>query len=179
MTSTAALVGVQWRLQLWRLGWSPPGWWEWLLWESSLISYQEPLFEQNPPVQTCHSQQAPSLSDSPTFQPDWRLSVSVSVTAQLVSLLQVSPGSPISLVMTQPASTVSADEHCPCAPATSFIPPSSDKHPGPSWRHSILPVWQGREPLTRVSSKTPAAGPARARPRVVAALVPTLVLGNL
>ena len=44
-------------------------------------------------------------------------------TARLFSLLQASPGSPISLVMTQPASTVPEGEHSPCAsPTLSLFP---------------------------------------------------------
>ena len=121
----------------------------------------------------------PGLSHSLSFQPHWRLSGSGSIMAQLFSLLQASPGSPISLVMTQPASTVSAGEHCPCASATSFIPPSDFKHPGPSWCHSILPVWQGRELLIWLSSKNPMAVPTSMGPRAAVALVPVLVPGTL
>lgn len=44
--------------------------------------------------------------------------------AKLFSLLQMSPVSWISVVMTQPVSTVSAGEHCPCAsPTSSLFPP--------------------------------------------------------
>ena len=123
--------------------------------------------------------QAPGLSYSPTFQLEWRLSRSWPIKAQHFCFLQASPGSPISLVMTQPASTVSVGEHCPCVSATSsFFPPSDFKHPGPSWCLSILPVWQGREPLTWLSSKTLVAGPG-AGPGAAAALVPALVPGTL
>ena len=38
--------------------------------------------------------------------------------AQIISHLQVSPGSPISLVLSQPATTVSAEEHCLCGSPT-------------------------------------------------------------
>ena len=54
--------------------------------------------------------------------------------AQLFSLLQVSPGSPISLVMTQLGSTVSAGEYNPCVSATlSLLQPMTSHiqvHPG-------------------------------------------------
>ena len=45
-------------------------------------------------------------------------------------------------------------------PLCLYFPPCSDfKYPGPSWWCSILPVWQGRELLTWISSKAPVAGP--------------------
>ena len=58
--------------------------------------------------------------------------------SQLFSLLQGSPSSPISLVMTQPASTVSGCELPLCVCHFVFIPPSDFKHPGPSWCCSNL-----------------------------------------
>ena len=42
-----------------------------------------------------------------------------------------------------------------------FIPPSDFKHPGPSWCHSILLVWQGRELLIWLSSRDPVVGIGR------------------
>ena len=82
--------------------------------------------------------------------------------ARLFSLLQASPGSPISVVMTQLASTISAGEHHPCASLTSSLfPPSDFKHPGPSGCCSILPVWQERELLIWLSSTDLAAGAGR------------------
>ena len=85
------------------------------------------FFRKIPLVQACHSKQALGLSYSPTFPPDQILSGSRSLMAQLFSLLQVSPSSPVSLVMTQLPSTVSAGAHHPCAFATSslFAPATS------------------------------------------------------
>ena len=65
----------------------------------------------------------PSISNSPTFQPDQRFSGSGSIKDQLFSFLQVSPSSSISLVMTQLASTVPAGEHHPvCLPLHLYSP---------------------------------------------------------
>ena len=133
MTAVAG-SGVCPRLWLrWRgCGW--PGQWKWPLYESSLNSHRAffknkiLLFKPDTP------NKMPSLSHSPTFQPDWILSGSGSLTAQLFSLVQVSPGSPISLVMTQPVSTVSVGEHRLCvSPTLSLFPPatsSTQVHPG-------------------------------------------------
>ena len=79
----------------------------------------------------------------------------------------------------QPASTVSVGAHRPCVFATLSLFPLCDfKHPGPSWCCSNL-VWQGREPLTWLSPKNPAADLAGARPGAAAALVPLRVPGTL
>ena len=108
----------------------------------------------------------PGLSHSPTFQPDQRLSGSRSITAQLFCLLQASANSPISLVVTQLASTISVGEHRPCeSPTFSLLPIATSSiqvHLGNV--RSILPFWQGRELLIWLSSKTPVAVPAGARP---------------
>ena len=98
--------------------------------------------------------------------------------AQPFSLLRVSPRSPISLVVIQLVSTVSAGAYLPCAFVYFFlITPIDFKHPGQSWWCSNLRVGQWREPLTWLSPNNPAVGTV-AGPGA-AALIPALVPGTL
>ena len=139
------------------------------------------FFKQNPPVQACHSQQAPGLSHSRTFQPDWRISRSGSVMAQLFSLLQASLSSLLSLVMTQPVSTVSAGEHCPCVSATSYLFPTPQQLQAS--RSILVPLYPpflaGERAIDLSPFQDSCGRPAGTRPGAAAALVLVLVPGTL
>ena len=63
-------------------------------------------------------------------------------------------------------------------PLCPYSPPCDFKQPGLSQCCSGL-VWQGRCPLTQLSPRSPAAGPASAGPGATVALVPKLVPGTL
>ena len=122
----------------------------------------------------------PDVSYSLIFQADQRLSGSGSVTAQLC------PPSPGVTQLLNFSGNYPASVHSLSGRTLPlhvchfiFISPSDFKHPGQSWCHSILPVRQGRELLIWLSSKTPASGPAGARPGAAAAPVPGVVLGTL
>ena len=84
----------------------------------------------------------PVLSHSPPLQLNHRLSRSGSHTTRLSTLPSQHPG----LV---------------CLPLRPYSSPCDFKQPGLSWCCSSL-VWQGREPLTRLSPQSPAAGLAGA-----------------
>ena len=105
----------------------------------------------------------PCLSQSPTFQPEWRLFGSGSVTTQLF------PASVHSLSgCTLPL----------CICHFVLILPSDFKNTGPSWCCSNL-VWQRWEGLTWLSPKNPAADLVGTGPGAVATLVPALVPGTV
>ena len=63
-------------------------------------------------------------------------------------------------------------------PLCHYSPSCDFKQPGLSQCCSNL-VWQGMEPLTRLSPKTPVAALAGARPGATVTLVPVLVPGTL
>ena len=94
-------------------------------------------------------------------------------------LFQVSPGSPISLVMTQLASTVSVGGYSPCAFGTSslFSPATSSIQVHPGVALSSLFAREGAIDLALFQESC--SRPAGVRPGAAATLIPTLVPGIL
>ena len=95
--------------------------------------------------------------------PDWGLSRSGPITAQLFPAIH----------------SLSRRTSPLCVCRFILISPSDFNHPGPSWWCSNLPVWQGREPLTWLSSKNPVVDPWGAGPGAAATLVLVLLPGTL
>ena len=121
------------------------------------------FFLKNSSYSSLPLQQAPGLLHSPTLQPDWGLTGSGSITDQIF------PAGVHRLCVC----TV------PCVFASlSLFPPCDFKYPGPSYNCSKL-VWQGKEPLTLLSSKNPVAELEGTGPRAAAALVPVVLPGTL
>ena len=152
----------------------------WLLWESSLISHWEFLFG----TKSSSSSLPLPTSARPLTQPNFPTRPeTIQVRVPQGPTLLPSPGVTwlSNFSGNDPAGVHSLSRwtlsQCVCHFV--FIPPSNFRYPGSSWCCSIFPVWQGREPLTWLSSKTPVAGLAGAGPGAAAALVPTLVPGTL
>ena len=111
--------------------------------------------------------EGPVLSHSSPLQLDWGLSRSGPITTQLSTL----PcwWCPLSLwVLMAPV----------CLHLHLYSPPCDFKQPDLSWCCSNL-VWQGSDPLTWLSPKSPAADLVGAGPGSAPSLVPALVLRTL
>ena len=87
----------------------------------SLHSSWDPLLREVSLGAACCSSQAQGFPHRPALWPLQSLSGSLPVMAHLLSQLQVSPGSPVSLVLSQPVTTAPASDHCPSRPPLSQL----------------------------------------------------------